>query len=93
MIAGAPVNVLDYGATGDGITDDTDAILLAIAAMPASGGALFFPARTYIVNSVFENGLRFNGKSNFVVEGYGATIKVKDGAAVITNHEVMFFIN
>jgi hypothetical protein len=39
------------------------------------------------------NDLRFNGKSNFVVEGYGATIKVKNGAAVITNNEVMFFIN
>jgi hypothetical protein len=93
MITGAPVNVLDYGATGDGTTDDTNAILLAIAAMPSNGGALFFPAGTYIVNSDNVNGLRFNGKSNFVVEGYGATIKVKNGAAVITNNEVMFFIN
>lgn len=93
MITGAPVNVLDYGATGNGITDDTNAILTAIAAMPANGGALFFPAGTYIVNSDYQNGLKISGKSNFVVEGYGATIKVKDGAAVITNREVMFFIN
>ena len=93
MIGGTPINVLDYGAKGDGSTDDTDAILSAIAAMPSNGGALFFPAGTYIVNSDNVNGFKFNGKSNFVVEGYGATIKVKDGAAVITNHEVMFFIN
>ena len=93
MIGGTPINVLDYGAKGDGSTDDTDAILSAIAAMPSNGGALFFPAGTYIVNSDNVNGLKFNGKSNFVVEGYGATIKVKDGAAVTTNHEVMFFIN
>jgi hypothetical protein len=87
------VSVRDFGAVGDGVTDDTNAILAAIAAMPSSGGALFFPAATYIVNSDNVNGLKFNGKSNFVVEGYGATIKVEDGAAVITNHEVMFFIN
>lgn len=93
MITGAPINVLDYGATGDGITDDTDAILDAIAAMPSVGSALFFPAGTYIVNSDNVNGLKFNGKSNFVVEGYGATIKVKNSAPVTTNHEVMFFIN
>ena len=93
MITGAPINVLDYGATGNGVTDDTNAILAAIAAMPSNGGALFFPAGTYNVNSDNVNGLKFNGKSNFVVEGYGATVKVKDNAAVITNHEVMFFIN
>lgn len=93
MITGAPVNVLDYGATGDGITDDTNAILLAIAAMPVNGGALFFPAGTYLVNSDNLNGLKFNGKSNFVVEGYGAIIKVKAGASVVGGYEVMSFFN
>jgi hypothetical protein len=93
MITGAPVNVLDYGATGDGVTDDTNAILAAIAAMPVNGAALFFPARTYIVNSDNFNGLKIDGKSNFVVEGYGATIKVKAGASVVGGYEVMSFFN
>jgi hypothetical protein len=93
LIDGAPINVLDYGATGDGVTDDTDAILAAIAAMPASNSALTFPPGTYIVNSDYVNGLKFDGKSHFVVNGYGAVIKVKDAAPVTTNHEVMFFIN
>jgi hypothetical protein len=93
MIAGAPVNVLDYGATGDGTTDDTNAILAAIAAMPSDGSNLLFPQGTYIVNSDNVNGLKFSGKTNFAIEGYGATIKVKNGAAVTTNYEVMFFIN
>jgi len=87
------VSVQDFGAVGDGSTDDTDAILDAIAAMPANGSGLYFPPGTYIVNSDYVNGLKFNGKSNFVLNGYGATIKVKNGAAVTTNHEVMFFIN
>lgn len=45
MIAGAVANVLDYGATGDGTTDDTAAIQLAID----SGKRVYFPAGTYIL--------------------------------------------
>lgn len=42
------LNVLAYGATGDGTTDDTAAIQAAIdAAEAAGGGTVFFPAGTY----------------------------------------------
>lgn len=37
------VNVRDYGAKGDGVTDDTAAILAAIAALTADSGVVFFP--------------------------------------------------
>jgi len=45
----APVlNVLDYGAVGDGIADDTSAINAALAAANAQQGAtVFFPAGKY----------------------------------------------
>lgn len=40
----------DFGAAGDGVTDDTAAIQLAINSVSASGGGtLFFPAGTYQV--------------------------------------------
>ncbi len=42
------VNVLDYGATGGGTVDDTDAIIAAIAACD-NEEAVFLPAGTYLV--------------------------------------------
>lgn len=46
------LNVKDYGATGNGSTDDTSAINSAIAAAnTAGGGTVFFPKGTYIVSS------------------------------------------
>jgi hypothetical protein len=43
-------NVKKYGATGDGITDDTTAIKAAVtAATVALGGVIYFPSGTYII--------------------------------------------
>lgn len=42
-------NVKDYGAIGDGVTDDTDAIQLAIATADP-GGTILFPAGTYKIS-------------------------------------------
>lgn len=45
-------SVKDYGAMGDGQTDDTAAINRAYAAMALFGGALYFPAGTYLVTNL-----------------------------------------
>jgi hypothetical protein len=45
------VNVKDYGATGNGSTDDTTAITAAITAA-GTGGAVFFPKGVYIFSTV-----------------------------------------
>jgi hypothetical protein len=45
--ANEPANVMDFGATGDGVTDDTDAIKQAIA----TGRSVYFPAGTYLITS------------------------------------------
>lgn len=46
-------NVKDYGATGDGATNDATAIQAAVTAAFAAtkGGVVYFPAGTYIVGS------------------------------------------
>ena len=46
------LNVVDYGATGDGTTNDTAAFTAALAALPAAGGTVFVPAGTYRVDNV-----------------------------------------
>jgi hypothetical protein len=48
MINGAPVNVLDYGAKGDGTTDDTAAFTAALA----TGKSVYVPQGTYKVAPV-----------------------------------------
>lgn len=44
------VNVKDFGATGDGVTDDTLAIQAAINYLSPLGGTLYIPKGAYIVS-------------------------------------------
>jgi len=64
------VSVKDYGAVGDGTTDDTAAIQAAVTALSV-GDNLTFPPGTYKLSAE----ILFNGKSQIDVFGYGATIK------------------
>ncbi|WP_460939068.1 glycosyl hydrolase family 28-related protein, partial [Spirosoma humi] len=56
------VNVKDFGAKGDGSTDDTQAILNAIKATP-TGATLYLPSGTYIVTNTLylKDNLRMKG--------------------------------
>jgi hypothetical protein len=61
--------VRDFGAKGNGIADDTQAIQNAIDAVYQNGGGtIVFPPGTYLVRSV-------TLKENITYYGYGATIK------------------
>lgn len=45
------VSVKDFGAVGDGVTDDTAAIQAAVDSFPANGGELFVPTGIYKVTA------------------------------------------
>jgi hypothetical protein len=66
MILGASVNVLDYGAKGDGVTDDALAIIAAQNSL-TSGGQLYFPQGTYMIGTAipFKRGVRYTGASSY----------------------------
>jgi hypothetical protein len=73
--ATAIVNVMNYGATGNGSTDDTAAINNAIAAL-VSGDTLLFPCGTYKVSSQ----LTINNKSNFTLDGSSCATILNTGS-------------
>lgn len=72
-------NVREYGAVGDGTTDDTVAVFNAIAAANnAGGGRVYFPRATYLVDAI-------NLKPNIHLDLDQATIKKRvDGGVVST---------
>jgi hypothetical protein len=87
MITGAYVNVLDYGATGDGTTNDAAAIQAAFsAADTAQPKTVYFPAGTYLTNSTLTvNPNTTDGVVPQIVgEGSQATI-IKAGAGLGAN--------
>lgn len=47
------VSILDFGGRGDGKTDDTQALLKAIAACPV-GGKVFLPTGDYLITDLIE---------------------------------------
>jgi len=61
---GVKSNVKDFGAKGDGQTDDTDAFKKAIEA--TEGGAILIPAGKYVLTDIL-----YIRKSNLVLRGEG----------------------
>lgn len=68
--AGLFINVTDYGAKGDGTSDDTNAINDAITAA-AAGRIVYFPAGTYLISSEI---IANDDKLTFLGDG-GAILK------------------
>lgn len=82
------INVADYGAVGDGITDDTAALQVAIdARATAGGGDVMLPwgtTGTYIISpqaTGSNKGLRLKTGVR-LVSFYGVRLKLKDASSV-----------
>jgi hypothetical protein len=88
MINGAPINVLDYGVTGDGSTDDTTAIQSALTACDAAGGGVvYFPTGTYKITSTID----LTGFENVTIQG--ENVNSTRFAPTITDNNYFTFTN
>jgi polygalacturonase len=63
--SGRYVNVMDFGAVGDGVHDDTAAIQAAVSSLAANGGGVYFPPGSYAVSSPI------NPVANMAISGFG----------------------
>lgn len=79
------VNIKEFGAVGDGITDDTVAIQDAIDSI-ASGGGVFFPFGVYIVSD------QITIPSSLILLGNNATITYET-PSVMGSSAAFFYIN
>lgn len=80
-------SVTSFGAVGDGITDDTQALRAAIADVEAKGGTLTFEShKTYLISGK----LTFADASGFGIRGNGATLKVANGTPTTDNVPLVF---
>jgi len=100
------ISVKDYGAVGDGLTDDRAAIQAAMNAVGATGGTLFFPQGVYSMRTPGGQGTTtwshcINatvalGKDIFIL-GEGATIRCDwnppSGSPRGTQIETLFLLN
>lgn len=70
------LNVKDFGALGNGSTDDTAAIQAAINALPAAGGLIVIPAGTYVISAslTLKEGTQLEGC------GPGTILRVSSGS-------------
>ncbi|WP_119458423.1 glycosyl hydrolase family 28-related protein [Rhodospirillaceae bacterium SYSU D60014] len=76
-ISESAVDISEFGAKGDGSTDDTAAIQSALDYLEEHGGTLNLESdQTYSV----AEGLLLQDAANFKIDGNGATIKVTDDA-------------
>ncbi len=89
MIAGAPFNVLDYGAVADDTTDCAAAFSAAFSAIVAAGGgALYVPQGTYRIKSQIT--VTCNAQQHISVYGdgrYSSTLDFSTGTSLGLNFQ------
>jgi hypothetical protein len=86
-------NVVDYGATGDGVTDDSTAIRNAIAAASAaSAGIVWLPSDTYSVSRDASNYYCLSIPANVTLVGSGRGLSILKQVAGIAASVRLLYI-
>lgn len=73
-----PVPAAAFGAVGDGVTDDTEALQAWVADLVEHGGTYYLGPGTYVQNEV----LTIIGATDFVIDGGRGTLAFADGGRV-----------
>lgn len=81
------INVKDFGALGDGNTDDTSSIQSAVKKLNEEGGVLYFPNGKYIMEVKIgwqqkqhdESLIKINTDKKVIIDFDESTIKLRDG--------------
>ncbi len=95
-------NVVTYGATGDGSTDDSVAIQAALDACNTDGGGtVYFPEGTYLISDATDDGsgvgsLKFYSNQHIRGDGFGSIVKIAgtaDGAVYTGMSKMSVFLS
>ena len=84
--------VVDYGAVGDGVANDSAALRAALASFGAAGGVLFIPPGTYNLNSADGSDrwiARIPANVTVAGAGMGSTV-LKVGASIANNAACLY---
>jgi parallel beta-helix repeat protein len=85
-LSGAFVNVREYGALGDGTTDDTAAIQAAIDAMESDGGTVLVPRGVHIYTAIaLRTGVSLHGAP-------GSVLKIRDNVSDQNDNIAYYFV-
>jgi len=74
----ARLNVRNFGALGNGTTNDTAAIQRAINALPTDGGTVYVPAGTYMVDAV--KSLRLRSRMHLQLDPAAKLVAIPNAA-------------
>ena len=72
------VDVREFGAVGDGTTDDTSAFTAAVNALPPDGGTVVIPSGTYALQNwtISKDGVVVQGAgSGYAASGFGTRLR------------------
>lgn len=90
MTEGSVLNVLDFGATGDGSTVDTTAIQTTIT-NASSGDTIYFPSGNYVMGAVqVTKALHFFGNATITLTGSAAGFELQANMSNLSFKDLTF---